>query len=104
MPSFSNNSASASVRTVPTAVAAAVAAAAEEVRSQDEETGAGVEVAVVAVRHRFGMDGGNARAIAIVVHAFDARPLGDAQNLFVRGLAALGLRNAGLPHRDHPDR
>ena len=87
MPPFSNHSARASVRasvrTVPAAVAAAVAAAGEEGRGEDEKAGAWVEIAVLAVRHRFGMDVGGdvggaadvgtdvgrARAVGIVVHA-----------------------------------
>ena len=51
------------------AVATAVTAAGEEGRGQDEETGAWVKIAVLAVRHRFGMDVGETRAVGIVVHA-----------------------------------
>ena len=54
---------------MPAAVAAAVAAAGEEGGGQDEKAGAWIEVAVLAVRHRFGMDVGETRAVGIVVHA-----------------------------------
>ncbi len=53
---------------MPAAVAAAVATAGEEVGGQNEKTGAGIEVAIVAVRHSFGVDGGNARAVGIGNH------------------------------------
>ena len=84
---------------MPAAAAAASAVAQQVILSQDEKTGGRVEVAVLAVRHRFGMDGGNARVIGIVVHTCDARRLRHAQNFFVGGLATLGLRDAGLTHR-----
>ena len=51
---------------MPAAVAAASTVADEVILGQDEQTGGRVEIAVLAVRHRFGMDGGNARVISIV--------------------------------------
>ncbi len=52
-----------SVGAVPAAVATAEAAAFQEARGQDEKAGGRVEIAVLAVRHSFGMDGGDARVI-----------------------------------------
>jgi hypothetical protein len=49
---------------VPAAVAATEATTGEVTRGQDEKTGSGIEIAVLAVRHRFGMDGGNVRVIS----------------------------------------
>jgi hypothetical protein len=60
---------------MPAAVAAACAVAGQVRLGQDEETGAGVEIAILAVRHSFGMDGGNARVISFVSHTPDARTL-----------------------------
>lgn len=89
---------------MPAAVAAAKATTFQEVGRENEKTGTWIEIAIVAVRHRFGMDGGNARVVNIVGHTCDARRLRDAQNLFVSGLAALRLCDAGRSHGDHRHR